>query len=128
MKKAQVTIFVILAILIVGFILFYVLTSNKNSQNLPEQNQNNQKTNQANEIKIVDFSFSPAVLNIKSGEKVSWTNEDSAPHTIVSESGGEMNSERLSKNGVYQHTFSNPGAYSYICGIHPDMKGKIVVE
>jgi len=37
-----------------------------------------------NSVSIQGFAFNPATLTIKAGTTVTWTNEDSAPHTITS--------------------------------------------
>lgn len=36
------------------------------------------------EVKIDNFSFGPAVLNVPVGTTVTWTNRDDIPHTVVS--------------------------------------------
>ena len=76
-------------------------------------------------IAIKNFAFSPAELTVKAGDTVIWTNEDSAPHSIKSKS---FNSNILQTGDAYQFKFDNTGVYDYICGIHPSMKGKIIVE
>jgi plastocyanin len=85
-------------------------------------------TPQSNSISIKGFAFNPSTVNIKVGDSVIWTNEDSAPHTIVSDSGNEIGSGTLSSGATYSHTFSTAGTYEYHCGIHTSMKGKIIVS
>ncbi|MEI8060664.1 MAG: plastocyanin/azurin family copper-binding protein, partial [Ferruginibacter sp.] len=82
----------------------------------------------SNEILIQNFAFSPSTLTIKVGDSVTWKNQDSASHTIVSDSGSEISSSSLSNGGIYTHTFSIAGTYNYHCSIHPSMKGKVVVQ
>ncbi len=81
-----------------------------------------------NDIEISGFSFNPNTLTVSKGASVVWTNKDSAPHTIVSDTGDEINSDSISKGNTYVHVFNTPGTYDYHCGIHPSMKGKVVVE
>ena len=78
-----------------------------------------------NTISIKDFAFSPETLTIKVGEKVTWVNEDTATHTIKSDT---FNSEGIDQGGKFEFTFNNKGTFNYSCGIHPSMQGKIVVE
>ena len=66
--------------------------------------------------------------SIPQGASVVWINLDSAPHTVVSEAGAEIQSDRLSQGNTYAHTFNLPGIYDYYCSIHPSMKGKIQVR
>lgn len=35
-------------------------------------------------VAIQDFAFSPQTLTVKAGTTVTWTNEDTAPHTVTS--------------------------------------------
>ena len=78
-------------------------------------------------VSIKGFKFVPNEVNIKVGETVVWTNEDSAPHTVES-SDGTLKSDELSKGDTYSHTFTKAGRYDYICGIHTSMKGSVTVQ
>ncbi len=78
-----------------------------------------------NTVKINEFSFNPGVLTVKQGATVTWTNEDSAPHAIKADA---FTSPSMSKGGSFSYKFDNKGRFSYICSIHPSMKGEIVVE
>jgi plastocyanin len=71
------------------------------------------------------FAFNPPTLTIKTGTTVTWTNQDSAPHKISSDS---FNSDTLSNGDSYSNKFDTPGTYNYICAIHTSMKGQIIVE
>ena len=79
-------------------------------------------------VAISNFAFSPSLVTIHSGDSVTWTNMDSATHTIVSDSENELNSNSISNGGTYSHTFNTPGTYYYHCSIHPSMKGEIIVQ
>jgi len=79
-------------------------------------------------IRIDNFSFNPAELTIKQGDKVIWNNTDVAQHTVTSDSGSELNSETLPKSITYEHTFNSVGTYPYHCKFHAGMKAKIIVE
>ena len=78
-----------------------------------------------NEVTIENFTFNPAELQIKVGDTVTWTNMDSAPHTVLSDS---FQSDTLNNGDSFSFTFDKAGTYDYSCGIHPAMKGKIIVE
>jgi amicyanin len=79
------------------------------------------------EIKIDNFSFTPAVLTVPAGTKVTWTNRDDIPHNIVS-SEQKFKSKPLDTDDAYSFTFTEPGTHQYFCGLHPKMVGKVVVE
>ncbi len=79
-------------------------------------------------ISIASFAFSQSSLTINKGDKVIWTNNDNAPHTVTSDSGSELNSDTLSTGDKYEHTFNSAGTFNYYCTIHPSMKGKVIVR
>ncbi len=83
------------------------------------------KTNSANTISIQNFAFSPETLTVKKGTTITWTNNDATSHTIKS---ATFNSGDLAKGATFKFTFDTPGTFDYSCGIHPSMKGKIIVE
>lgn len=79
-------------------------------------------------IFIKGFAYSEPVLTIKLGETVGWANMDMAPHTVTSDSGNELDSGTMKNIDVYSHTFNEKGTFGYYCTLHPNMKGKIIVE
>ncbi len=79
-------------------------------------------------IEIVNFAYNPLDITVKKGATVTWTNLDSASHTVTSESGNELDSDTLSKGQPYSHTFNDAGTFNYYCTIHPRMKATIIVE
>jgi amicyanin len=78
-----------------------------------------------NKIDISGFIFNPTSLTIKKGTAVTWTNSDTAPHSIKSDT---FNSPMLSKGQSFSFTFNEVGTFDYVCSVHPVMKGKIIVE
>ena len=80
------------------------------------------------DIEISGFAFNPAAITVPVGATVIWTNKDSVSHSIVSDTGNEINSGSIPNGGTYAHTSTNSGNYDYHCGIHPSMKGTIKVE
>ena len=88
-----------------------------------------QNSTPATEVKIDNFSFTPAVLTVPVGATVTWTNRDDIPHTVVStEDPKTFKSRALDTDEKFSFTFSKAGSYSYFCSIHPKMTGKIVVQ
>lgn len=77
-------------------------------------------------ISISGFAFFPADLTVHVGDTVTWTNADSAVHTVTSDDGA-FASEDLNKDGTFSFTFSKEGIYSYFCANHASMKGTITV-
>jgi plastocyanin len=80
-------------------------------------------------VRIFDFGFEPAELTIAAGSTVIWANTGAVQHTTVSRIDGELiwDSNIMEAGDIYSFTFTEPGAYDYICGIHPTMTARIVV-
>jgi plastocyanin len=66
-------------------------------------------------------------LTVKVGTTVTWTNQDSAPHTVTADD-NSWGSGRMAKGGQYSFSFDQPGTYPYHCGAHPAMTGTIIVN
>ena len=81
--------------------------------------------NNSSAVNIKSFSFNPSVITIKKGATITWTNDDSAPHTIKS---AAFSSDTLSQGQNFSFTFNQAGTFSYFCSIHPAMTGRIIVE
>lgn len=76
-------------------------------------------------VRIVDFSFQPTTFTVTPGTVITWTNEDSAPHTAT---GDDFDTGRLDRGDSESVTFDEPGEYDYICTYHPSMEGRVIVE
>ena len=74
-------------------------------------------------VTIKGMKFSPASLSVKAGDTVTFTNEDSMPHTATAK--GAFDTGRLSKGQSKTVTISSAGDFPYICTIHTSMKGKV---
>ena len=79
------------------------------------------------EVKIDNFSFTPATITVAAGTQVTWTNRDDIPHTVVTDD-KTIKSKALDTDDKFSATFDKPGTYSYFCSLHPKMKGTIVVQ
>jgi len=77
-------------------------------------------------VTIDNFTFTPPALTITSGTKVTFVNHDDIPHSIV-DAAGKFKSKVLDTDDSYSMTFAAPGDVTYFCGLHPHMKGSIVV-
>jgi plastocyanin len=78
-------------------------------------------------VKITDFAFDPSNVTVPVGTTVTWTNLDSASHTVTSDI-GVFESGTLGPNATFSYTFNSRGTFNYFCSLHPSMKGKVVVE
>jgi plastocyanin len=78
-------------------------------------------------VGIRDFKFVPAELTTTSGTEVTWRNQDTAPHSVKWADDTES-SPTLADGETYARTFTAAGTFEYVCGIHPNMKGSVVVS
>ncbi len=78
-------------------------------------------------VTMKSFAFDPATVTIKVGETVTWTNQDSATHTVVGDN-NEFKSGDLANGATFSFKFDAAGTYAYHCSIHPSMKGTVVVR
>lgn len=78
-------------------------------------------------VQIQDFAFTPSTLTVSAGDTVTWTNADSAAHTVSAE-GGAFDSGNLDPGQGFAFTFTAPGTYDYRCDYHASMTGTVVVE
>lgn len=77
-------------------------------------------------VMIHNYAYSPAALTVKVGDTVTWTNMDSAPHTVtVTDGPVKFDSGNLEEGDSFSYTFKKAGTYSYYCAVHPDMTGKV---
>jgi plastocyanin len=87
------------------------------------------RAEEAREVQIDNYSFSPGILTVRTGTIVTWVNHDETPHTIVSVGNPRVfKSGGLDTDDKFSFTFSTAGAYTYICSVHPHMIGKIIVQ
>ena len=79
------------------------------------------------EIGIDNFKFAPTPLTVPKGATVTWVNRDDIPHSIVCQTLG-FHSHPMDTDGSTSFTFDQPGRYEYVCGLHPFMRGEVVVQ
>ena len=80
-------------------------------------------------VAIQDFAFGPNTITVRRGTKVTWTNNDDEPHTVVSDSDPKLwKSPPLDTDESFSLVFDKPGTYKYFCTIHPRMQGTVVVQ
>lgn len=79
-------------------------------------------------VEIVNFEFEPKKVVVKPGTKVTWTNGDTAIHSVKDTSPlATPVSKDLNKGDTFSIAYDQPGSYPYICGIHQYMTGTVDV-
>lgn len=77
------------------------------------------------QVLIKDFAFHPDKITIQKGDTITWTHPGPASHTVKF---SDSESPILKDGGQYSKTFNTPGTFNYECGIHPYMKGTVIVK
>lgn len=78
-------------------------------------------------VSIANFAFTPAPVTIASGESVTWSNDDGAPHAVAFKD-GSAGAGSLSPGTSFRRVFDQPGRYEYFCSFHPYMTARIDVR
>jgi plastocyanin len=77
-------------------------------------------------VQIVEFAYEPEPVVVQVGGKVTWQNEDTAPHTATADD-GSFDTGTIEKGKLGSATFKEPGTFTYHCEIHPTMHGTVEV-
>ena len=78
-------------------------------------------------VEIEAIAFSPATLEVKSGDTVIWKNKDPFPHNVVAENKG-FRSEDIQGGHSWKFKAGKKGTFSYVCTLHPNMKAVLIVK
>ena len=76
--------------------------------------------------------FIPYEITVDVGDEVTWSNDDSAAHTVTSGSAadgpsGVFDSSLFLAGTTFSHTFASAGDVPYFCMVHPWMDGIVHV-
>jgi plastocyanin len=104
-----------------------VTTTHGNTQTSPPPGQTSGPDFKPAAVSIENFAFAPDALTVPIGTTVTWTNNDNASHTVISDTPA-FESPSLPKGGDWSFTFDKAGVYKYHCTVHPGMKGTVTVE
>lgn len=77
-------------------------------------------------VAIDGTAYAPAKVAVARGTRVTWTNADPFPHTVTAP--GAFDSGSIAAGGRYSYVAARPGTFDYICTLHPNMKGRLVVQ
>jgi plastocyanin len=85
------------------------------------------------EVAMKDIAFDPEEVTVNAGSKVKWTNEDTVGHDVTKTGGPgpEFSSGDpggMQEGDTFEATLTAPGTVEYVCTVHPNMKGSIVVN
>ena len=96
-------------------------------------------TPSAGAVAIQNFTFTPKTLTVSPGTTVTWTNNDSTVHNVISTVSISLNSattstfasSNLNQGQTFSFTFTKKGVYFYECSIHKalaSMHAEVIVK
>jgi amicyanin len=120
------------AVAVVGIIIAMIASSGKDSMDMSKMSDTSDSASSAvstNMVSIKNYMFTPAVIKVKVGTKVTWTNTDAVSHNIVADnpSSDAPNTKLFAKGESVSFTFNKAGTYTYHCFPHPYMHGTVEV-
>ncbi len=62
---------------------------------------------------ITNAGFQPGTMTVKVGEIVTWSNTDTAAHTVTSDTAGLFDSGPIAQGATFKFTFSQAGTFTY---------------
>jgi len=77
--------------------------------------------------------YVPTSVSINTGDTISWSNDDTAAHTVTSGTpaggpDGVFDSSLFMAGATFDVTFDNSGSYDYFCMVHPWMVANVQVN
>ena len=78
-------------------------------------------------ILMEGVAFVPQTLTVKPGDVVVWVNKDLFPHTATAQN-REFDSGEIAPGKTWKYIAEKPGEFSYVCTLHPTMKGTLTVK
>jgi plastocyanin len=73
-------------------------------------------------------SFNPGDLQVKAGDSVKFTNDDTVTHAVLVKGPHETNLGQMKPGDAKSVSFDQAGTYDVKCAIHPKMKLTITVQ
>ena len=67
-------------------------------------------------VEIVDFAYDPEPAQVETGGKVTWQNQDAAPHTATADD-GSFDTGTLEEGKLKSESFKEAGTYTYFCDV-----------
>jgi plastocyanin len=74
-----------------------------------------------------NFAFQPVNVQVKVGATITWTNKDTAPHTVTFRDSSLTSSGILRQGDTYSYTFTRVGTFTYYCDLHRYMTAQVTV-
>ena len=78
-------------------------------------------------VTIDNFTFKPDVITVPIGTRIVWENDDDIPHYDRRDPRASSTPPPSIPRTSTASPSTRAGTFEYFCGLHPHMKGKVVV-
>jgi plastocyanin len=79
-------------------------------------------------VRISGFAVQPNGIKAHVGDPITFTNRDSAAHTVTATAGASFDSGSLDQGRSFTYTPKKAGTIKFVCDFHPGMTGTISVS
>jgi plastocyanin len=76
-------------------------------------------------VTVGDNFFRAKTVRIRKGDTVRWVWTGNFPHNVK---GRGIKSNRIKTSGSLRRTFRRKGTFRYVCEVHPEMRGRVIVR
>jgi plastocyanin len=118
----------LVAVLLAGGLAYSFMRSTEPDKPSDETLLTSEAVQESAQVSITAQGFSPATIKIAQGSTVTWTNADSAPHSLKSDVPGLETEEPLNANDQFSFMFETLGVYTVTDANNPAFKLVIEVE
>ena len=78
-------------------------------------------------VVVIDgVRYEPVSVTVKRGDTVVWRNDDPFPHTVTAR--GAFDSGSIAARQQWKYVARKAGKFDYLCTLHPNMTGTLIVE
>lgn len=81
----------------------------------------------AHTVTIEALRYSPPTIEVNKGDTVVWRNKDPFPHTVTAQNRA-FDSGQIAEGKSWKFKAKQSGEFTYICTLHPTMKGTLIVK
>ena len=78
-------------------------------------------------VEIEALKFSPAILEVTTGDTVIWKNKDAFPHNVTAQNKG-FRSADIQSGQSWKFKAGGKGVFTYVCTLHPGMNAVLTVK
>jgi len=133
-KGVLIVVLIILVVAVGGMLTWYFTKEKPASTNINNSANLEILMPPKNTVWIINGNFTPAVLTVGVGDRITWVNRDSYKRKVASDphpTGAtlpELVSSELNHNDSFSFSFTSSGEWGYHDYLNPIKKGKIVVQ